>query len=71
MVYFSSFENKDGTIKFLANSDAAIVQGLIGLMLKVFSDRTPQEIFDINIRFLEKIGLDDIYLQLEKMDYLL
>ena len=59
VVYFSSFENKDGTIKFLANSDAAIVQGLIGLMLKVFSDRTPQEIFDINIDFLKKIGLDD------------
>ena len=59
VVYFSSFENKDGTIKFLANSDAAIVQGLIGLMLKVFSDRTPQEIFDINIDFLEKIGLDE------------
>ena len=53
VVYFSSFENKDGTIKFLANSDAAIVQGLIGLMLKVFSDRTPQEIFDINIDFLD------------------
>tara|TARA_B110001450_G_scaffold100065_1_gene94846 strand:- start:161 stop:616 length:456 start_codon:yes stop_codon:yes gene_type:complete len=59
VVYFSSFENKDGTIKFLANSDAAIVQGLIGLMLKVFSDRTPQEIFDINIDFLKKIGLDE------------
>ena len=59
VVYFSPFENKDGTIKFLANSDAAIVQGLIGLMLKVFSDRTPQEILDINIDFLERIGLDE------------
>ena len=59
VVYFSSIENQDGTIKFLANSDAAIVQGLIGLMLKVFSDRTPKEIFDINIDFLEKIGLDE------------
>jgi cysteine desulfuration protein SufE len=51
VVYFCSFENQDGTIKFLANSDAAIVQGLIGLMLKVFSDRTAQEIIDINIKF--------------------
>ncbi len=55
VVYFSSFENQDRTIKFLANRDAAIVQGLIGLILKVFSDRAPQEIFDINLDFLEKI----------------
>ena len=59
VVYFSSIENQDGTIKFLANSDAAIVQGLIALMLKAFSNRKPQEIIDIDINFLQKIGLDE------------
>ena len=43
----------------MANSDAAIVQGLIALMLKVFSGKKPQEIMDTNINFLEQIGLND------------
>ena len=58
-VYFYKYYNEDGTITFLANSDAAIVQGLIALMLKVFSGKKPQEILDTNINFLEKIGLND------------
>ena len=59
VVYFSNSYNDDGTITFMANSDAAIVQGLIALMLKVFSEKKPQEIIDTNINFLEKIGLDE------------
>ena len=59
VVYFSNIFNKDGTITFIANSDAAIVQGLIALMLKVFSEKKPQEIIDTNINFLQKIGLDE------------
>ena len=59
VVYFSNSYNNDGSITFVANSDAAIVQGLIALMLKVFSGKKPQEILDININFLEKIGLNE------------
>ena len=59
VVYFSNFFNDDETITFIANSDAAIVQGLIALMLKVFSEKKPQEIIDTDINFLEKIGLDE------------
>ena len=33
VVYFSNSVNNDGSINFIANSDAAIVQGLIALML--------------------------------------
>ena len=36
VVYFSFFRNEDGSITFFANSDAAIVQGLIAIMLKVY-----------------------------------
>jgi cysteine desulfuration protein SufE len=43
----------------MANSDAAIVQGLIALMLKVFSEKKPQEILDTDISFLKQIGLDE------------
>ena len=59
VVYFSNSVNNDGSINFMANSDAAIVQGLIALMLKVYSGRKPQEILDIDIKFLEQIGLDE------------
>ena len=59
VVYFNTLNNDDGSITFMANSDAAIVQGLIAIMLKIFSGKKPQEILDININFLEKIGLDE------------
>ena len=59
VVYFSNSVNNDGSINFIANSDAAIVQGLIALMLKVYSGRKPQEILDIDPNFLEQIGLDE------------
>ena len=59
VVYFHKYYNEDGTITFLANSDAAIVQGLIAIMLKVFSGKKPQEILNTNINFLEQIGLND------------
>ena len=53
VVYFINSVNNDGSINFIANSDAAIVQGLIALMLKVYSGRKPQEILDIDTNFLE------------------
>ena len=59
VVYFSNTFNDDGTITFIANSDAAIVQGLIALMLKVFSEKKPQQILDTDITFLKEIGLDE------------
>ena len=59
VVYFYKYYNEDGTITFLANSDAAIVQGLIALLLKIFSGKKPQEIIDTNVNFLEQIGLND------------
>ena len=59
VVHFCFSDNADGTINFIASSDAAIVQGLIALMIKVFSDRTPKDIININLNFLEKIGLDE------------
>ena len=57
-VYFITNENSDGTLSFFANSDAFIVQGLIALLLKVFSNKYPSEILKININFLNKIGLE-------------
>lgn len=50
-------EYRDGKLHFRANSDAAIVAGLVALVLKVYSDRTPQEILDTRPDFVDAIGL--------------
>jgi cysteine desulfuration protein SufE len=52
---FQSFEN--GIITFSAESDALITRGIVALLVRVFSGRTPAEIVDANIYFIEKIGL--------------
>ncbi len=52
---FPSFEN--GIITFTAESDALITRGIVALLVRVFSGRTPAEIVDANIYFIEKIGL--------------
>ena len=57
-VFFHFIKNKDDTITFRANSDAAIVQGLMAILFRVFSGRNPNEILSSNADFLNKIGLD-------------
>ena len=48
----------EGRLVFRAISDAAIVSGLIALLLRVFSNRTAKEILDVDLKFLDEIGLD-------------
>ena len=57
-VYFFSKTDNDGIIYFSGESDAAIVQGLIAILFRVFSGRNPNEILSTNADFLNKIGLD-------------
>lgn len=52
-------EHKDGRIIFHAISDAAIVSGLIAILLKIYSNRTPEEIIASPPSFIEGIGLDE------------
>ena len=58
-VYFVTKDKSDGKLIFFANSDAIIVQGLIALLLKVYSNKSPSEILKINTDFLSKIGLEN------------
>ncbi len=46
-----------GKIKFEAESDALIVKGLVALLLRIYSDRTPKEILESEPRFIDEIGL--------------
>lgn len=49
----------DGTVRFLADSDALIVKGIVSLLVKVYSDHTPEEILDNEPYFVEAIGLKE------------
>jgi cysteine desulfuration protein SufE len=48
----------DGHLHFQAISDSAIVSGLIAVLLRVYSDRSPQEIIATQPDFITAIGLD-------------
>ena len=50
-------EMEEGIIKFQGESDAILVKGIVALLLQVFSDRTPDEILNADLYFVEKIGL--------------
>jgi cysteine desulfuration protein SufE len=50
-------EFKDGKIYFEGESDAVIVKGLVALLLRVVSGRTPEEIMENNLHFVDDIGL--------------
>lgn len=47
----------DGKIVFNADSDAIIVKGIAALLVNVMSGRTPAEIVDNKLFFIEEIGL--------------
>ena len=48
---------KDDKIVFEAESDAIIVKGIVAMLLRVFSDQTPNDIVNADIFFMEKIGM--------------
>jgi len=50
---------RDGKLYFQAESDAIIVKGLLALVLRVFSGRTPYEIVNSDLRFMKEIGLTE------------
>lgn len=56
-VWFVAEEN-DGRLEFRAISDAAIVSGLIALLLRVYSGRYPQDILDTPPEFVAALGLE-------------
>ena len=49
--------HRDGKLFFAGLSDAAIVSGLIALLLRVYSGRSPEEILATDPVFLKELGL--------------
>ncbi len=44
-------------ITFTADSDAIITRGIVALLIKVLSNRSPDEIIATDLYFIDKIGL--------------
>lgn len=48
---------RDGKVYFEADSDAVIVKGLISMLIRVLSGRTPDEILNAPLNFINEIGM--------------
>ncbi len=50
---------QDGKVHIDGMSDAAIVSGLVAIVLRVYSGQTPQDILDTKPDFINDIGFND------------
>lgn len=50
---------KEGKVYYSADSDAIITKGIIALLIRVLNGRTPQQILDTELYFIDRIGLRD------------
>jgi len=48
---------RDGKLFYEAESDAMIVKGLISMLIRVLSGRTPDEIIEAKLDFIREIGM--------------
>ena len=46
-----------GRMRFAADSDAIITKGIISLLIRVLDGRTPREVLDTQLYFIDAIGL--------------
>lgn len=52
-------ELNDNKINFTADSDTIITKGIIALLVRTFSNQTPQDIINADTHFIDKIGLKE------------
>ena len=49
----------NGIITFTADSDAILVKGIVSLLVNLLSGRTPDEILNADLYFIQQIGLNE------------
>ena len=54
-----SSELKDGKMVYTADSDAIITKGIIALLIRVMDGRSPEEAANIDLYFIDAIGLGE------------
>lgn len=52
-------EVKDGKLFFTADSDAIITKGIIGLLIRVLSGETIEQVATADLHFINEIGLQE------------
>ena len=52
-------EQKEGKIIFTADSDAILTKGIIGILIRAFSNQKPAAILEANTDFIDEIGLKE------------
>ena len=50
---------EDGKVCYSADSDAIIIKGLLALLIRAMGGRTPQEVVDTELYFIDAIGLKE------------
>lgn len=50
---------KDGKVIYTADSDAIITKGIVALLVRVFSNQTPEAILKADTKFIDEIGLKE------------
>jgi cysteine desulfuration protein SufE len=50
---------EDGKVYYTADSDAIIVKGILALLIRAMEGRTPQQIIDLDLYFIDAIGLQE------------
>lgn len=50
---------KDGKMQFSADSDAIITKGIIGLLIEVLNNQTPEDVAKSDLHFIHDIGLQE------------
>lgn len=50
---------EEGKIYYAADSDAIITKGIIALLIRVLNGRTPREVLDTELYFIDSIGLGE------------
>lgn len=48
-----------GKMKYYADSNTTITKGLIAILIKVFTNKTPQEVLNTDISFINQLGLKE------------
>jgi cysteine desulfuration protein SufE len=52
-------EYNDGKVTFTADSDAVITKGIVNMLIRVLSGRTPAEILAADLKFIDEVGLKE------------
>ncbi len=56
-VWIDASLDESGLMHFTADSDAIITKGIISLLIRVLDGRTPEDVLNTELYFIDKIGL--------------